>query len=169
MGHQIRLFMGPSDVREWASAVEKKFDVSWLQLMGPSSSAPPPADPVLTLREMGKANLTIGLAPRGSEALLTYRKVAGDGRRIDILRSPIIEFERSYIGNAIVRAGRLFYDDGFYDGAAWNDKPTEFRDWAKAVLGLTRRSLHRDARNDAYVGKEVELLREREAFKLVMI
>ena len=74
---------------------------------------------------------------------------------VESLASPVIELSLGGLHGNILREGRLYYVDGQYgsDGR-WQDKPEEFRRWAKSVLAKTRRILKR--RGDWYVGPDAE-------------
>ena len=59
---------------------------------------------------------------------------------IDVLRSPVREFNRCYYDGKMLRRRRLDYVDGFYGADdQWQIKADGFRSWARAVLRKTKR------------------------------
>ena len=160
MGHQIQVFMGPAVVREWSALLEESHKVAWLEMRSASPRVQRCASPILSLQEMGKRELTVAMSMPEDEASLKWIKLDGGTYRIDTVSSPVIEFTRPFIGDAVMRRGRLFYNSGFYDGPVWNDKALSFLNWAKRIFARSRQLLTRDRVLDAYVGKEAAALRD---------
>ncbi len=76
---------------------------------------------------------------------------------IDVIRSPVIELNRSFFDGQILRRGRLYYTDSFYDehdALAYKSEP--FRAWAKSVVARVKRTLKRQGGD--YVGPIAEAL-----------
>jgi hypothetical protein len=78
------------------------------------------------------------------------------------LRSPVIEVSRSFENEQILRAGRLYYVDRYYDRSGkLTEKTLGFRKWARNVLSKARKSLQYDENLEAYIGQHAALLRDR--------
>jgi hypothetical protein len=60
---------------------------------------------------------------------------------LDVLASPVIELSGCFFDGAILRRGRMYYVDGYYDAGQWKVKPEAFRSWAKTILTRTRKAL----------------------------
>ncbi len=59
---------------------------------------------------------------------------------MDVLRSPVIEYRRCFTDGKILRRGRLFFIEDYYDeNERTVKKDTEFRDWARAMVARVRR------------------------------
>lgn len=79
---------------------------------------------------------------------------------IDELRSPIVELNCCYFDEKILRRGRVFCEDGYYDDrSVWVKKPESFRKWATRVMGAVRRMMTRY--NGEYVGPDARAWLER--------
>jgi hypothetical protein len=74
---------------------------------------------------------------------------------VDVLYSPVVEFQRCYFDGKILRRGRAYFVDKYFGpNADVVQKPEAFRKWAQSVLGAIRRGLHR--RGLDYVGSDAE-------------
>ncbi len=72
---------------------------------------------------------------------------------VDVLRSPVVQFNRSFSNGAILRSGRLYYVDGYYgEDGVWLEKDSAFRGWAKRTLATAKKFLRRCERD--YVGPD---------------
>lgn len=166
MGHQVNFYLDPSDT----TAVEHV-----LRSLGPfyvlHSRSPAPEPRVfesLNVEENGQPWLFLYLVrPEDLHAVVTTHVPAQGYWSVDVLDSPVVEFDRCFFDGAILRRGRLYYVDGFYDARQqWQDKPESFRTWAKAVLAKTKKMLKR--RNSDYIGSGAEAWLASSGGKLVM-
>ena len=85
----------------------------------------------------------------------------------DVMKSPVIEMDRSYFDGVVCARGRLYYINGYYlEDGSWANKPDSFLRWADSVLRMARRTLHRDPELEAYLGPEAIRLRKEGSVKL---
>ena len=143
MGHQVNFYVNPSD----AIALERSIRaLGPLQILHSRSPGPEPrvVDSV-DVEENGRPWLFFYfIRPVDLHAVVT-RDVPAQGHwTIDALKSPVVEFTRSFFDGAILRRGRLYYVDGFYDASnQWQEKAESFRTWAKAVLAKSKKELNK--------------------------
>jgi hypothetical protein len=122
--------------------------------------------PSLDLEEAGQRWLYYYLVRRSDLVNVITEHVPAQGYwTVDVLRSPAVEFESCYFDGKLLRRGRVYYTDGYYGAdKAWVAKPPDFLVWAKAVLKVTRKSLHKDGAD--YIGRDAKAWIEREDGKL---
>jgi hypothetical protein len=69
------------------------------------------------------------------------------------LDNPVIEYRRPYNSQEIIRAGRMYVDDGFLESERHlTNRP--FSEWVEHLFKAAKRSLVRDKKLDAYLGEE---------------
>jgi hypothetical protein len=74
---------------------------------------------------------------------------------VDVLRSPVIEFQRCFFDGKELRRGRAYFVDKYYDSSdALIQKPETFRKWAQTVLRAIRQSLER--KGSDYIGYDAK-------------
>jgi hypothetical protein len=74
--------------------------------------------------------------------------------RVDVLRSPVIEAGLCVFEGRLLRAGRLYYEVGFYGrDQRWRRKTEDFLRWAESVFRLVRRVFPRHPESDSYIGE----------------
>ena len=79
---------------------------------------------------------------------------------VNSLFSPVAELDRSHYDGQVLKRGRLYYVDGFYDPQElWIEKPANFKAWAKRLFTATRKTLVHDKKLGAYIGPEAALIR----------
>jgi hypothetical protein len=164
MGHQLRVYLTPTDTAELAREISHLEPVAILHSRSPS--AKPRIAPSLTLVEDGKPWLFYYLV-RESELLdvVTRHIPAQDHWIVDVVKSPVIEFNACYFNNKILRQGRIYYVDGFYGAdSTWIEKPEAFRLWAAGVLKTTKNVLRRNG--SEYIGETALAWLERENGRL---
>ena len=72
---------------------------------------------------------------------------------MDVIRSPVVEFNSCYFDDTVLRRGRVYYVDGFHDDKGhWVEKSAGFRTWAKAVLNSVKKTLMKHGSD--YIGLE---------------
>jgi hypothetical protein len=76
------------------------------------------------------------------------------GLRVDTLRSPVIEAGLCFFDGRLLRAGRLYYETGFYGrDQRWMRKTEDFLRWSASVFRLAKHFLRREPELDSYVGE----------------
>ncbi len=150
MGHQITFYLDKED----SSALEAR-----LRRMGPlvilhrrSMTGRPRQLASTDLYEEGQSNLFYCLVrPEDLDKVTMEYVPAQKHWMIDTLRSPIIEYDRCYTDERLIRRGRMYYTDGFYDEKEeWKEKTTDYLTWAKKILMLGKKTLVRDGHD--YLG-----------------
>jgi hypothetical protein len=72
---------------------------------------------------------------------------------IDVLHSPVIEFQRCFFDKKILRRGRAYFVEKYFDS---NDlliqKPEAFRYWANSVLTVIKSEFHK--KGSDYIGAD---------------
>lgn len=141
MGHQVNFFATPPDIVHLEAAAAKLEPM--LVLHDRSSSAEPRVLPSLNHREGAERQLYYFLVRQCDLlSVVTEYVPAQHYWVVDVLRSPVVEFNASYFDDKILRRGRVYYVDGFYgNDGLWVEKATSFRAWAKRVLAATRKAL----------------------------
>lgn len=93
---------------------------------------------------MGFESLSLLLAP--PEEIMEIRF---QGPWVDIESSHLIEVERCYIKNGIIRPGRFWYVPKTYVDRVCVDKPEEFLNWAQTVYRKTKSLLSKHSHGDS--------------------
>lgn len=95
------------------------------------------------IRKMGEEPLKIVLVRKSDIEDIQYRKIRDRNiYSIDTLRSPVIEYSRCYVGDNVIRRGRLFFVKTYYDDKdVLIKKSSDFLAWANQMLGDARYSL----------------------------
>jgi hypothetical protein len=165
MGHQINFYLDPMDM----VALEQT-----IRTLGPllvlHSRSPVPEPRILdsvSIEENGQPWLFVHLVRHEDLQAVVTRHVPAQGYwTIDVVKSPVIEFNRCFFDCTILRRGRLYYVDGYYDAnQVWEDKPQSFQQWAKAVLAKAKKSLRKHKTD--YIGKGAEAWLSSSSGKLV--
>lgn len=72
---------------------------------------------------------------------------------VDVIKSPVVEFNRCFTRGRLLRRGRLYYVDRYYGSDdALLDKSEAFRKWAKSLLATTKKSLKKQGLD--YLGSD---------------
>lgn len=156
MSHQVNFFLTNVD----ANALE----AVWLGrdpivvVHSRSVDGVPRILPSSDLEEAGRRWLFFGLLKREHLGALKMCHVPAQGYwSIDVVKSPIVEFDRCFFDGHVLRRGRLYFVDGYYDAhGSWVEKEESFRKWAKSLVASTRDRLLRH--NGDYVGPEARSL-----------
>ena len=165
MGHQANFYATPPDIAELESVIRELEPIVVLhdrsQTMNPRTLAS------LRFSENAEPLLFYYLVRKADLPEVVTRHVPAQGYwTVDVLRSPVVEFNSCYFDHRILRRGRVYYVDGFYgEDGTWIEKPESFQSWAKAVLRATRKSLKKYATD--YIGKDAMAWLTREDGKLV--
>lgn len=153
MGKEIRFYLAPEDLVDMDRQLKQK--VHFIVIADRSSNANPIlAELVFPCDQNVKPNLWIHLARHEDFENIVLRYVPAQSYWVvDVLRSPVIEFSRSFFDGVIMRQGRMFFDTGYYDAdGKWVEKPEAFLTWAANMFKSTKKVLKRDPVLDAYVG-----------------
>ncbi len=156
MGRQVNFYLEPRDVALLETAIRALGDVCILHSRSPNHE--PRVVSTTAVEENGQPWLFFYLArPEELSAIVTRHVPTQKYWAIDVLRSPVIEFCRSFFDGKTIRRGRLYYTDSFYDeNGALVRKGESFLEWAGAVAKCARRALKRQGGD--YVGQFAEAL-----------
>jgi hypothetical protein len=150
MGRQLQLFLHPEDV----ACLERDLVARTPQwVLHSEARAPAPRRvPSLSFAEEGCRWPTLYLVRPGDRADVVMRHVPARSLWVvDALLSPVIEFTGCFFDGEVLRRGRVYYADGFYEGGEYKLKGDGFRAWAKSVIALIRRRVKRIG--SAHVGE----------------
>ena len=80
---------------------------------------------------------------------------------INDLFSPVVEFTLGRFDGEVLRRGRFYYTDSYYDNQRrLIQKPVEFLNWADQVLNEAKRLLTYDRQLQSYLGSEAVEMRK---------
>lgn len=161
MGHQINFYLSPRDMLE----LEKELlSLEETLILHDRSRGPYPRIVDSTdLVEDGDRQHFFNFVRTADLDSVVMKEVKTQGYwNIDDLRSPVIEFTRSNFNGELIRRGRLYYIDVYYDDSGkLVGKTPGFDVWAKKVLSKARRSMEFDKELLAYVGDEANEMRKK--------
>jgi hypothetical protein len=122
--------------------------------------------PSLNVGEDGQPWLFCHLVRESELVDVVTRHVPAQGYWIvDVVKSPVIEFNGCYFNGKILRRGRVYYVDGFYGADnTWVEKSEAFRLWAAGVLKTIKKVLKKNG--SEYIGETALAWLERENGKL---
>jgi len=165
MSHQFRILLTSEDVPEIEQLIQSIAPVCFFR---DNSDRPiPHAVPTLDVLESAKPWLFYYLAPLSEIDSIVMRPISAQTRwSIDFLRSPVIEFTRSYIDGASIRPGRLFYKNSFYAADdSLQYKSDEFQKWAKQIFGVVKNRLTK--MEYGYAGRHAQKLVSTGAYRVL--
>lgn len=165
MGHQVNFYLDQDDTKKIESVLRS---IGPLLVLHSRSGQPEPRVVDCLLHdEDSRSWLFYHLVRPEDLDGVNLRHVPAQGYwTVDVLTSPVVEFNGCFFDGAILRRGRVYYVDGFYDAnQQWKMKSTGFRDWAKAALGGTRKALKKHQSD--YIGTGAEAWRASGVGKLV--
>ena len=157
MGHQTNFYITHKDTRSLESRLRDLHSITVLH--SASKTSAPRVLESLDFDEGENSWSSLSslflVRPQDITQVVT-RHVPSQGHWIvDVLTSPVIEFDRGYFDQKILRRGRIYYTVGFYsDDGTWIDKPTDFVSWAKSICSVVRRTLKR--RESNLIGEDAE-------------
>lgn len=166
MGHQVNIYVDPSDTISLAHALRGLGPLHLLHSRSPTSE--PKVIESVNVEENGQPWLFLYLVrPEDLGAVVTRHVPAQGYWTVDVLKSPVVEFNRCFFDGRILRRGRLYYIDGFYGAnEQWTEKPEAFRQWARAILTKTKSTLNKHKGD--YIGTGAEAWLALGKGKLVM-
>lgn len=152
MSHQVNFYLTPTDV----AVLEKRLQgiEPLLILLNKSENCHPFVLNSMDYVLHGKPWLYFYLVRPEDFGAVAMRHVPAQGYwTVDVMKSPVIEFNKSFFDNKTLRRGRLYYMDSYYnsDGLLQN-KSEAFRNWAKKVFAFVRKGSHKVGAE--YVGKD---------------
>jgi hypothetical protein len=107
------------------------------------------------VKEMGIEALQVHLArPVDLEAIQLNLVPNQPYMTINVLKSPVIEFDRCYQADGILRRGRLYFVTAYYSAGTLIRKEEAFLNWASDLLTLTRRNLTKEPGSSFYLGAD---------------
>lgn len=122
----------------------------------------PQKRPTMRVEKFGEEPLRIVVAPAMYADDIVYRPI--NGRRdysSNVLKMPIIEFDRCYVGDGYIRRGRIYAAVEYYDDEGeLIQKPKAFVDWVNCVFERTTKSLAM-ANDGCLIGEDALLLQEK--------
>jgi hypothetical protein len=165
VGHQLNFHATPADIAELETDIRKQEPIAIIHSRSPTAN--PLVLPSLSFVEGGEPFLFYRLVRESDLSEVVTRHVPAQGYwTVDVLRSPVVEFNSCYFDGKILRRGRAYYVDGFYgEGEAWVEKPESFRLWARGVLRILRKSLKRHGTD--YIGRDALSWLQHDGGKLV--
>lgn len=95
------------------------------------------------------------LAPAGWTPEVDVEPLSNVKVHIDVERSEIIEFNRSYCDKGLIQGDRIYYTPVYWlptDGLV--DKSRDFVTWAERVVRAIKKSLIRDKVSGDYIGHD---------------
>lgn len=139
MGRQINFHLGPGDQAGFEVALRKAGDVVFLRDWPVEAVAQEVSN---TTRE-DQDHLRLIVTRRDWLSELTYLPIQAQKKwTLDTLRDPIVEFDRCFCTERLIRPGRLYRVDRYWDN---NDqlfyKPQEFARWAENLFRHAREFL----------------------------
>jgi hypothetical protein len=117
------------------------------------------------IKRMGAERLKVYLARPNDVALVRLNHLQHHPHEtVDIVRSPIVEFDRCYHRDHQLRRGRLYMVGAYYDDDVLLKKDDGFLKWANALITTARRRLTKGPESFFYFGRNaLELKRSASA------
>ena len=160
MGHQILFYLADKDILGLKDNIlEANQTVILLsRSRGPFSESVPSIDLITN----GKRQYFFYLVREVDLDSVITKEVPGQGYwTIDDLCSPVIELTLGRIEKDVIRRGRLYYNDNYYDSTGkLVNKSSDFLKWANRIFASAKSWLTYDREVSSYVGKEAQELRK---------
>lgn len=147
MGRQVTFFLTPNDTDRLMAQLS--LCSPFLILHSRSQLPTPKVVPSVNVREGDQDWLYFLLIRESDLEGVKLKEVSAQHYwSIDVLRSPVIEFNRCFFDGRILRRGRIWYETGFYGlNREWICKSADFITWAEKLLKTTRKCLTKDGSN----------------------
>jgi len=94
------------------------------------------------------------LAPADLPPDVRIKRLSDVKASVDVERSEVIQYWRSYCDDGQIQRGRLFYTPALWLDDEWVEKSPEFVQWAERVVRAVKKTLIRDKERGAYVGPD---------------
>jgi hypothetical protein len=157
-GRQINFFIGPSDQEPFERALRRAGDFAVLRSR--SFSPVPEIQGTTVLTRYGEESLRVLLARPEDIDSIRYEPITARAEySCSPEFAPILEFDRCYVSDDLIRAGRLYYIPKYYDSAGkLVAKSTAFLKWADQLLKAAQAALQ-EIESDFYAGRAALKLR----------
>jgi hypothetical protein len=152
MGRQVNFYMLPEDLTVFEEALKEQGQICFLPERLPSPKLQTLS--TLAIPEMGKTWLGVYLCRETDLSNIVVKSIPKQEYwTIDENRSPVVQFDRCYYDGRIVRRGRLYFLEGFYNEEGhWVEKSENFIRWAGGLLRWIRKHYKKDPKTGFYVG-----------------
>jgi len=111
------------------------------------------------IRQMGFEHLKIYVTQSQYIDRIIFKRSA-NAAFVDELRSPVVEFSRCYQDDQLIRRGRLYFVNGYFDASGLINKDDDFLKWGNSLMRRARRMLRKDPNSFEYFGPEALRLKE---------
>jgi len=140
LGRQIQIFMAPEDQLTLENAIHAAAAFTILEAL--SESPTPERKNSTILTDYGEERLRIILVQPGRAPEIRYKAIPGTREfTCDVVKNPIIEYDRCYYDGKIIRSGRLYFVPRFYNAnRECEDKGRDFTDWCGRIFKAVRSS-----------------------------
>jgi hypothetical protein len=157
MSRQIRVLLTSTDIRKIEAKVREIGD---FRTVSSRSQSPRPGLllSAVPTGQPGEPLMVFLCRPEDLDVLQLVEVPAQGHWAVESTSSPAIEFLRPYVGEGIIRAGRLYAKLEYYRDDQLVTKPDPFRRWVDDVFKAVKKTCTRDAALDAYVGAEAREL-----------
>ncbi|MFO0591158.1 MAG: hypothetical protein U0441_26670 [Polyangiaceae bacterium] len=141
MAHQVNYYLLSADLAELEGRLRAVEPFTILHSRSPS--AKPKVVESFQVLENGKLWPHLFLVRTEDVGKVTMQEVKAQSYwSIDQIISPVLQFNTGTQDGPVLRAGRLYYQDGFWaPDRTWVEKPEPFRKWAKKLLATAKRML----------------------------
>jgi hypothetical protein len=158
-GRQFSFFLGPNDQKSFEEALRGTGQVAFLKDRSHSPVAETQNSSVIL--KFGEEWLRILIARRDDVDKIRFKPIKDrNDFSCDVTLEPIVQFSRCYVDDKIIRPGRLYRVDEYFDT---NDKLKEkspaFIEWADQLFANGKEALHKIGPG-LYAGTEALALRE---------
>lgn len=150
-GRQLNFYLARSDQAPFEHVLRA---VANLVILKSRSGSPRPElleNTVVT--QFGGEPLRVLLAQPNELSSIVFHPIKGrEEYSCDPILAPIVEFDRSYVGEDFIRLGRLYYVPEYFDDVGrLVSKRSAFLDWAERLMRATKAWLH-EVNPDTYAG-----------------
>lgn len=156
---QVNFYVHP-DEQEWFEGRLAKAG-PFVIVLGVAHDGRPQFGTTSVIKEFGKEDLKIFLVRQddvGSVGALTAPNRTE--LFVDDLRSPVVEFSRCYFDGRLLRRGRLYFAESYYNEQnQLVRKPQAFVSWGRQLISEVTRSLERRADGDYVSARAREMER----------
>lgn len=152
MGHQLTLFLSPQDTMQLEERLRSALPMVILHSRAPTQH--PRIVTTLNWNEGGVPWLYFFLVRAEDVPSLVLTHVPAQGYwSLDVIRAPVVEFNRCFFDGRLLRRGRIYYREWFYDSDGCRvEKGKEFGSWARRIVTVAKRGLMR--RDGDWIGAD---------------
>lgn len=150
-GRQVNFFLGPSDQVPFERALRSVGDLVILESR--SQTWEPEIRSTTELVNFGMEPLRVLLARPSDLAKIRFRLIEGRASfSCDPMFMPIVEFDRCYVSDLLIRRGRLFFVSKYHDDHKQVVSKSEaFVGWADGLMAAAKKALKK-IENNFYAG-----------------